>query len=442
MHTMDYADTATTRILSSHILPITDLTQMLSHIEETLPPMMHLPVSSEDMIHFYSYLHTHVLIANWQLLLLIDVLIQDHSQKHSIYKIFTLDIPHGNFAACYGVNTQYIGVTQDETMVVEISQCQFSICQEVNGQFCNIHAPFQPLTNPPSCITALYAKNAASISTRYFLQIRKTQSLSLPSQIAPNVWILTTAPSTITTMITLTWSGEPTTFITVRKPIHILWLQPACRATLMHFHLPPQHEHPPLAVNVSLDMANINIINMPSLDFHIWQHLEKHQNELQHLANIPSVPVNQLYKHMINGIQPITPFTSPEESTGDTDLIWTLFSYKGVYGMAIRLLVSAGLGIFYCYFFWCQPARLAYWPLQPGTTLYTIVGDDVKAAAIYKCDGRAKQPTRPCKIHGLHMEWVPTWMESWHKQQMQSLVVPACRSLESTSKIQGTQKCI
>ena len=64
-------------------------------------------------------------------------------------------------------------------------------------------------------------------------------------------------------------------------------------------------------------MANLNMVDMLSLAFHIWQHLEKHQNETQlhHFASIASVPVNQLYKHMINGIQPITPFTSPEEST-------------------------------------------------------------------------------------------------------------------------------
>ena len=48
MHAMDYIDTATTGTLSPHILPIADLKQMLSHIEETLPPTMHLPVSSED----------------------------------------------------------------------------------------------------------------------------------------------------------------------------------------------------------------------------------------------------------------------------------------------------------------------------------------------------------------------------------------------------------
>ena len=64
VHTMDYINAATTGTLSPHILPITDLKQMISHIEETSPPTMHLPVSSEDTLHFYRYLHTHILIAN------------------------------------------------------------------------------------------------------------------------------------------------------------------------------------------------------------------------------------------------------------------------------------------------------------------------------------------------------------------------------------------
>ena len=97
-HTMDYIDAAYTMgTLSLHILSIMDLKKMLSHIEETLPSTLHLPVSSEDTLHFYHYLHTHVLIANKQFLLLINVPIQDWSQQLSIYKIFTLDIPHGNF---------------------------------------------------------------------------------------------------------------------------------------------------------------------------------------------------------------------------------------------------------------------------------------------------------------------------------------------------------
>ena len=239
-------------------------------------------------------------------------------------------------------------------MAVKILPQQFRICQEANGQFCTISTPFQLLANPPSCITALYAKNTASISARCSLQIRKASDVNMPSQLTPNVWILITVPSAVTNKITLICLGETTQFIEVRKPIHILCLPTACSATTPNFHLPPCYESPPLEVNISLDMANLSMINISSIHFHIWQHLDKHQNEsqLQHLANMPSVPLGYLYSHMATIIQHITPFSSTE-STGDTDSIWTLFSHTGVYVMAIGSLIPAGLGIFCCYFFWC-----------------------------------------------------------------------------------------
>ena len=54
------------------------------------------------------------------------------------------------------------------------------------------------------------------------------------------------------------------------------------------------------------------------------------------------------------------PFDTDDESTGDTDLIWKLFLHTGMYVTAIGSLILAGLGIFCCYFFWCQPARLVH----------------------------------------------------------------------------------
>ena len=78
-HTMDYIDAATCATLSPHILPVMDLQRMLSHIADALPPMLHLPVSPDDALHFYRYLSTHVLIENKQFLLLIDVPIQGRS---------------------------------------------------------------------------------------------------------------------------------------------------------------------------------------------------------------------------------------------------------------------------------------------------------------------------------------------------------------------------
>ena len=249
---------------------------MLFHIEETLSSTLHLSVSSEDTLHFNWCLHTHVLIANKQFLLVIDLPIQDQSQELSIYKIFTLDIPHGNFTTNYDISTQYLGITQDETMAMEISPQQFRICQEANGQFCTIPTPFQPFTNPPSGITALHARNRASILARCSLQIRKTSDVSMPSQLAPNVWILTTAPLAVTTKNTLICPGEITQFIEVRKLIHVLHLPTACSATSPNFHLPLHYENPPLEINISLDMAYLNMISISSMNFHIWQHLDNH----------------------------------------------------------------------------------------------------------------------------------------------------------------------
>ena len=222
MHIMDYINAATTGMLLPHILPIADFKQMLSHIEESLPTTMHLLVSSKDALQLYRYLLTHVLIANRQFLLVIDVPIQDQTQQISIYRIFTLDIPHGNFTACYEVDTKYLGITWDKTMAVVISDKQYSTCKEANGQFCNIYTPFQPLVNPPSCITALYSKNSTSIAARCSLQLRKAHTVSIPTSIAPDVWFITSLQSTVPTGITLVCPEGPTKLITLQKPIHIM----------------------------------------------------------------------------------------------------------------------------------------------------------------------------------------------------------------------------
>ena len=113
---------------SPHILPVMDLQRMLTHIADTLPPTLHLPVSPDDALHFYRYLCTDVLIENKQFLLLIDVPIQDISQQITIPEILTLSIQHGNYSAYYDIDTKYLGITKDATMAVELSTTQFQVC--------------------------------------------------------------------------------------------------------------------------------------------------------------------------------------------------------------------------------------------------------------------------------------------------------------------------
>ena len=354
-HTMDYTDAATTGILSPQVLPVEDLRKMLLHIEETLPLTMDLTISSEDALHFYRYLCTQILIADEQFLLLINVPIQDHAQQLEIYEVLNVAILHGNFSTCYNITTDYLGIKHHETEAVEISEDQFKTCQKANRQFCSLNTPLLPLANPPTCISALYTKDKASIKRRCSMQIRKTSSVSKPTSITPNVWLITSSPTTVPSGITLICPGEAPRSIIPQTPIHVHQLQPPCSATSQHFYLLPCYENHELIVNISLNTANLNVINISSQGFRISQHLEDHWNgnQLHHLVNIPSVPSDQLCKQMVNRDGPINPFISTDESIGDTVSVWTLFSYTGIYVMVIGSLIQVGLGIFCYYFFWC-----------------------------------------------------------------------------------------
>ena len=234
---MEYIDAATSGILSPHVLPVTDLQKMLQHIAYTLPPTLHLPISPEDTLHFYRYLHTHILIENKQFLLLTDIPIQERAHQITVHQVFTFDIPYGNYSAHYDINTRYFGVTKDATMGVELSPTQFQICQQANGQFCHISTPCQVLANPPTCIAALYTKSKAGITSKCSLQLCKTTTTTLPTQ-TPDVCILTTPATAPLNTVTLICPEKPMEMIQIQQPIHILMLPMACSATSLHFYLP------------------------------------------------------------------------------------------------------------------------------------------------------------------------------------------------------------
>ena len=147
-------------------------------------------------------------------------------------------------------------------MAVELSTTQFQACQEANSQFCSITTPFQPLANPPSCIAALYAKSTVDITSKCSLQICKASNTNLPTQIAPDVWILTTPLAAPANTMTLICPEKAMETIIIQKPVHILKLPTACSTTSPNFYLPPRYETPTLDVSISLNMANLHMINI------------------------------------------------------------------------------------------------------------------------------------------------------------------------------------
>ena len=71
----------------------------------------------------------------------------------------------------------------------------------------------------------------------------------------------------------------------------------ACSTNSPNFYLSLRYETPTLDANVSLNMANLQMINISAQDFHIWQHLGSNRSEaqLQHMTTIPSIPVHKIY---------------------------------------------------------------------------------------------------------------------------------------------------
>ena len=103
-----------------------------------------------------------------------------------------------------------------------------------------------------------------------------------------------------------------------------------------NFYLPPRYDTPTLDVNISLNMANLYMINISAQDFCIWQHLGSNRSDmqLQHLTTIPSIPVHKIYQHLLNSTIPVMSFDT--ESIGHTDSIWTLFAHPGTYCFSYR----------------------------------------------------------------------------------------------------------
>ena len=132
--------------------------------------------------------------------------------------------------------------------------------------------------------------------------------------------------------------------IPIWQPIHILKLPTACSATSSHFYLPPRYETPMLYVNVSLNMANLHMINISAQHFCIWQHLGSNRSDmqLQHLTSTPSIPVHKIYQHLLNSTTPIVPFNT--ESSENANSLWNLFTHHRIYISAIGLIIPLGFG--------------------------------------------------------------------------------------------------
>ena len=379
-HLLEYIDTATT--LTPHLIPVPDLQQMLYQIESELPPNMHLPIPSSDPLHFYRYLLTHVLVEENQFLLLIDVPIQDRAQQIQIYQIINLPVPVGNYSMRYTMDTKYLGVTYDRTKAMDIPEEQFKLCKEANGQFCPLTTPLQPLTNPPSCVAALYTKNSREIDHLCELTTKPQPELYLPIPLASNVWAIISSPFKQQPPVTVICPTKPAMSIHISPPIHVLRLEPACSMTSQHFHLPPKYEDTHVTMNLSIYNANLDIINISSALFRITQHIPsvQQQETLERLAALPPVPIKRITMELMGEFL--------QETLSSDKPFWLCPSFlMGCIGFAVSIMSTVACIMKKKVAAWKPPALTGFLSLCRKDKNNTRMDDEDMDGSIYQPSG-------------------------------------------------------
>ena len=129
-------------------------------------------------------------------------------------------------------------------------------------------------------------------------------------------------------------------------------------ATSRYFHLPPHYEDYLMTVYVSLDKANLNVINISALDFNIWQCFSSNWTaiHLGKLVELPEIPVAQLYKHMTDQDGPITLFKIDRDTKEESSFMWKLLAHPGTYIQTYSMVFIACIEVYCFKRFWCRPA--------------------------------------------------------------------------------------
>ena len=133
---------------------------------------------------------------------------------------------------------------------------QYSTCLHANRPFCKIDAPFHALTNPSTCITALYTKNDQEIEAQCSLSILKTPPTFLPIVISSNLWNFISTLTTQGSTIAMICPDKVTSLPPFQKPFHSLRLLPACSTTSRYFNLSPHYKDHMMTICITLDKAN------------------------------------------------------------------------------------------------------------------------------------------------------------------------------------------
>ena len=212
-------------------------------------------------------------------------------------------------------------------------------------------------TIPPTCTAALYSKNNKEIEAQCSLSVFHIPPTFPAIVITSYLWIFISTPTTQESAITVVSPGKATSS-SPQQPFHILKLLPACSATSRHFLLPPNYEDNMMTIYISLERAYLNSFNVSAPDFHIWQHIGINWSttHIKKLANVPEIPITQLYRYWIGWSKPILLFEMNRSLDEGCSLMGKFLTHPGTYIRILGMIFIAGMGIYCLKKLLCRPA--------------------------------------------------------------------------------------
>ena len=312
------------------------------------------------------------------------------------------------------MDTKYLGVTYDRTKAMDIPEEQFKLCKEANRQFCPLSTPLQPLTNPSSCVAALYTKNSKEMDRLCELTTKAQPELYLPIPLASNVWAIISSLFRQQPPVTVNCPTRLATSIHISPPIHVLRLEPACSATSQHFHLPPKYEDTHVMMNLSIYNANLDIIDISSALFRITQHIPsvQQQKTLEKLAALPPVPIKRITMELMGEVL--------QETLSNDKPFWLCPSFlMGCIGFIASIMSTVACIAKKKVAAWKPPALTGFLSLCRKDKNNTKMDDKDMDGPIYRPSGIILTVIRPQESHGLCAIPQPVRKKDRHKRSDQ-----------------------
>ena len=290
--------TFTTGKITPQIIDPKHLRQELIKINKQLPPKITLPGNPRTNIwHYYKFLTVTPLIDDSQLILMIRIPLLDTDSTMTLYKVYNLPIynPTIGKSLSYQLEGSNLAITKDNNYVSILTEAEFIQCTLVQGHFCSLNTALYHIDYSNWCLVAMFLKENNRINKDCKLSVTNItgpQAIYLDQ----GLWAISVKKPTQMEIR----CPKVTQVKSLKPPITLINLQPACSAFSPGVKLPPYFKQFSKGFHVALKSAHLNIPKYNPTNFRIWHtfnvsNLSPIESErLKKLAPAPTIPIGQL----------------------------------------------------------------------------------------------------------------------------------------------------